>query len=62
MLFLGNTIGISGFWVIGSIFLTQMPLFAQADLHADDSVMTLGFITRYVVVGLAVTGVFQRFS
>ena len=24
--------------------------------------MTLGFITRYVVVGLAVTGVFQRFS
>ena len=24
--------------------------------------MTLGFITRYVVVGLAVTGFFQRFS
>ncbi len=47
-----SILGISGFWVIGSIFLTQMPLFTKADLHAVESVTTLGFIT--FTVGIAV--------
>ena len=47
-----SILGISGFWVIGSIFLTQMPLFTTADLHAVNSVTTLAFITFTVGIGV----------
>lgn len=57
-----------GFFLAGSVSLP--PSYPTTILVAKTRVnfavfsifMTLGFITRYVVVGLAVTGVFQRFS
>lgn len=45
-------LGISWFWLIGSLFLAQIPSFAKDVLHADENVVVL-FLTMFAV-GIAV--------
>ncbi|MBU6474726.1 MAG: MFS transporter, partial [Alphaproteobacteria bacterium] len=39
-------IGISWFWLVGSVFITQFPTYASVVLHADQNVVTL-FLTLF---------------
>ncbi len=41
-----SIIGISWFWLVGSIFITQFPTYANAALHANQNVVTL-FLTLF---------------
>ena len=45
-------LGISWFWFLGVIFLTQIPAFARDDLFAGESVGTLVIVTFTVAIGL----------
>lgn len=45
-------LGISWFWFLGVIFLTQIPAFARQDLFAGESVGTLVIVTFTVAIGL----------
>jgi len=45
-------LGISWFWFLGVVFLTQIPLFAQTELGANETVASLIIATFTVAIGL----------
>ncbi len=49
--------GISWFWFIGSVFLTQFPAYAKLYFHADEQVVTLFLMTFSVGIACGSLGV-----
>lgn len=47
-----SILGISWFWVIGSTFVSEFPIFVKETLHADQSIVTLFF--ALFSIGLAI--------
>lgn len=45
-------LGISWFWFLGVIFLTQIPLFTQTELHANETVASLIIAAFTVAIGV----------